>query len=117
LGRARHPRRPFSLWHARHKTPERVVTNHALQAEQFVERGVFTQALHVNETTPVAQHSQAEAGQHVIHRRGVRAGAGDRTGRDQRFEQTALLLERGPRHQSAEGREPVVGTHNRTFPP
>jgi hypothetical protein len=95
--------------HAGHKAPQRVVTDHTLQAEQFVERGVFAQTLHMDKTTPVAQKVQAEAGQHVIHRRGVGAGAGDRTGGGQRFEQTALLLESGPRHQSAEGRERVVG--------
>ena len=73
-----------------------------------VERGGFAQALRVGEAPPVTEHSQAEAGQHILHRRGIGAGAPDRTGGGQRLDQPALLLERRSRNELHQGRQGIV---------
>lgn len=69
---------------------DRVVADHALQAEQLGHGRILAQAFDVREAPSVHQRGQEEAVQDIVHGFGVGAGALDRAGGRQPFDDAGV---------------------------
>jgi len=108
LRRSTHPRRAFFFRHTGQETAQRVVAHDAFQAEQFIECGIFTQPLNVGKATAIAEHRQAQAGQHVVNGRGIGTGPRDRQVLASSSSRPDCFWNAAQRNQSAIGRQRVI---------